>query len=83
MYDDNYIHFHRNKTILFYFNILKCASPVVLINLQCPTTQVSENVEKKYFPYILVTVLKNVTCICLDLRIVVPVFQNITWLFYK
>ncbi|POI33690.1 hypothetical protein CIB84_002558, partial [Bambusicola thoracicus] len=28
-----------NKTILFYFNILKCASPVVLINLQCPTTQ--------------------------------------------
>ncbi|KAG8547388.1 hypothetical protein GDO81_028441 [Engystomops pustulosus] len=22
-----------------YFNILKCASPVVLINLQCPTTQ--------------------------------------------
>ncbi|MGH0150157.1 UNVERIFIED_CONTAM: hypothetical protein FKN15_048838 [Acipenser sinensis] len=29
----------RNKAILFYFNILKCASPVVLINLQCPTTQ--------------------------------------------
>uniref|UniRef100_A0A8C3LNW9 Choline transporter-like protein n=1 Tax=Chrysolophus pictus TaxID=9089 RepID=A0A8C3LNW9_CHRPC len=31
--------FNENKTILFYFNILKCASPVVLINLQCPTTQ--------------------------------------------
>uniref|UniRef100_A0A8D0KU93 Choline transporter-like protein n=1 Tax=Strix occidentalis caurina TaxID=311401 RepID=A0A8D0KU93_STROC len=30
---------NENKTILFYFNILKCASPVVLINLQCPTTQ--------------------------------------------
>ncbi|XP_030330563.1 uncharacterized protein LOC115603094 [Strigops habroptila] len=29
----------KNKTILFYFNILKCASPVVLINLQRPTTQ--------------------------------------------
>uniref|UniRef100_A0A8C5AZV6 Choline transporter-like protein n=1 Tax=Gadus morhua TaxID=8049 RepID=A0A8C5AZV6_GADMO len=29
----------RNKAILFYFNILRCASPSVLINLQCPTTQ--------------------------------------------
>lgn len=34
--------FHRNKAILFYFNILKCASPAVLINLQCPTTQVRD-----------------------------------------
>uniref|UniRef100_A0AAR2IR59 Choline transporter-like protein n=1 Tax=Pygocentrus nattereri TaxID=42514 RepID=A0AAR2IR59_PYGNA len=31
---------NAKKTILFYFNILKCASPAVLINLQCPTTQV-------------------------------------------
>ncbi|XP_028259260.1 choline transporter-like protein 5-B [Parambassis ranga] len=30
---------NANKTILFYFNMLKCASPAVLINLQCPTTQ--------------------------------------------
>ncbi|XP_069795511.1 choline transporter-like protein 5 isoform X2 [Narcine bancroftii] len=30
---------NENKTILFYFNILKCASPVVLTSLQCPTTQ--------------------------------------------
>ncbi|XP_062843389.1 choline transporter-like protein 5-A isoform X2 [Trichomycterus rosablanca] len=30
---------NMNKPILFYFNILKCASPAVLINLQCPTTQ--------------------------------------------
>lgn len=35
-------HFHRNKAILFYFNMLKCANPAVLINLQCPTTQVRE-----------------------------------------
>uniref|UniRef100_A0A669ES15 Choline transporter-like protein n=1 Tax=Oreochromis niloticus TaxID=8128 RepID=A0A669ES15_ORENI len=28
-----------NKAILFYFNMLKCANPAVLINLQCPTTQ--------------------------------------------
>ncbi|XP_062920880.1 choline transporter-like protein 5 isoform X1 [Mobula hypostoma] len=30
---------NENKTILFYFNILKCASPVVLTSLQCPTKQ--------------------------------------------
>ncbi|XP_071343712.1 choline transporter-like protein 5-B isoform X1 [Trachinotus anak] len=29
----------ENKAILFYFNMLKCANPAVLINLQCPTTQ--------------------------------------------
>lgn len=30
----------RKKPLLFYFNILKCASPLVLLELQCPTTQV-------------------------------------------
>ncbi|XP_028977453.1 choline transporter-like protein 5-B isoform X2 [Esox lucius] len=30
---------NEKKAILFYFNILQCASPAVLINLQCPTTQ--------------------------------------------
>ncbi|KAJ3599002.1 hypothetical protein NHX12_032965 [Muraenolepis orangiensis] len=30
---------NANKAILFYFNILRCANPSVLINLQCPTTQ--------------------------------------------
>ncbi|XP_056270280.1 choline transporter-like protein 5-B isoform X2 [Pseudoliparis swirei] len=30
---------NANKSILFYFNMLKCANPAVLINLQCPTTQ--------------------------------------------
>uniref|UniRef100_A0A4W5MBA3 Choline transporter-like protein n=1 Tax=Hucho hucho TaxID=62062 RepID=A0A4W5MBA3_9TELE len=30
---------NAKKSILFYFNILKCANPAVLINLQCPTTQ--------------------------------------------
>lgn len=33
---------YRKKAILFYFNMLKCANPAVLINLQCPTTQVRE-----------------------------------------
>uniref|UniRef100_A0A673AFQ8 Choline transporter-like protein n=1 Tax=Sphaeramia orbicularis TaxID=375764 RepID=A0A673AFQ8_9TELE len=31
---------NEKKPILFYFNILKCANPAILINLQCPTTQV-------------------------------------------
>uniref|UniRef100_A0A665UEU1 Choline transporter-like protein n=1 Tax=Echeneis naucrates TaxID=173247 RepID=A0A665UEU1_ECHNA len=30
---------NAKKPILFYFNILKCANPAILINLQCPTTQ--------------------------------------------
>ncbi|KAM8746410.1 choline transporter-like protein 5-B isoform 3-T3 [Acanthopagrus schlegelii] len=30
---------NAHKAILFYFNMLKCANPAVLINLQCPTTQ--------------------------------------------
>ncbi|XP_058514149.1 choline transporter-like protein 5 isoform X7 [Ochotona princeps] len=31
---------YENKSILFYFNLFSCASPSVLINLQCPTTQI-------------------------------------------
>ncbi|XP_054615081.1 choline transporter-like protein 2 isoform X2 [Dunckerocampus dactyliophorus] len=30
----------KNKTLLFYFNIMKCASPMVLLAFQCPTTQI-------------------------------------------
>ncbi|KAM4635297.1 choline transporter-like protein 2 isoform 2-T2 [Polymixia lowei] len=29
----------ENKRVLFYFNIMKCASPMVLLEFQCPTTQ--------------------------------------------
>uniref|UniRef100_A0A3Q0RJP1 Choline transporter-like protein n=1 Tax=Amphilophus citrinellus TaxID=61819 RepID=A0A3Q0RJP1_AMPCI len=29
----------EKKPLLFYFNILKCASPLVLLEFQCPTTQ--------------------------------------------
>uniref|UniRef100_A0A8C1G2W2 Choline transporter-like protein n=1 Tax=Cyprinus carpio carpio TaxID=630221 RepID=A0A8C1G2W2_CYPCA len=32
--------FCGQKPLLFYFNILKCASPLVLLELQCPTTQI-------------------------------------------
>lgn len=45
--------FHRNKAILFYFNMLKCANPAVLINLQCPTTQVRGQVMPTYFHSVL------------------------------
>ncbi|XP_028908931.1 choline transporter-like protein 2 isoform X4 [Ornithorhynchus anatinus] len=31
---------NENKTFLFYFNIMKCASPLVLLEFQCPTTQI-------------------------------------------
>lgn len=31
---------NRKRPYLFYFNIMKCASPVVLLEFQCPTTQV-------------------------------------------
>lgn len=31
---------NRKKPLLFYFNIMKCASPMVLLEFQCPTTQV-------------------------------------------
>ncbi|XP_048846964.1 choline transporter-like protein 2 isoform X3 [Brienomyrus brachyistius] len=30
----------EKKPNLFYFNIMKCASPLVLLELQCPTTQI-------------------------------------------
>ncbi|KAK7944932.1 hypothetical protein WMY93_000660 [Mugilogobius chulae] len=30
---------NSDKPFLFYFNLLKCANPALLINLQCPTTQ--------------------------------------------
>ncbi|XP_076602032.1 choline transporter-like protein 5-A isoform X1 [Chaetodon auriga] len=30
---------NAKKPILFYFNMLKCTNPTILINLQCPTTQ--------------------------------------------
>uniref|UniRef100_A0AAX7V5D4 Choline transporter-like protein n=1 Tax=Astatotilapia calliptera TaxID=8154 RepID=A0AAX7V5D4_ASTCA len=30
----------EKKPFLFYFNIMKCASPMVLLEFQCPTTQV-------------------------------------------
>uniref|UniRef100_A0A3P8WKZ6 Choline transporter-like protein n=1 Tax=Cynoglossus semilaevis TaxID=244447 RepID=A0A3P8WKZ6_CYNSE len=29
----------EHKPLLFYFNIMKCASPMVLLEFQCPTTQ--------------------------------------------
>ncbi|KPP79630.1 choline transporter-like protein 5-like [Scleropages formosus] len=45
-------HAMSKKAILFYFNILKCASPSVLINLQCPTTQVGAQFSLTSLPFV-------------------------------
>ncbi|XP_025905692.1 choline transporter-like protein 2 isoform X1 [Nothoprocta perdicaria] len=34
---------NANKPFLFYFDIVKCASPLVLLEFQCPTTQICVN----------------------------------------
>ncbi|XP_065275168.1 choline transporter-like protein 2 isoform X2 [Emys orbicularis] len=34
---------NENKPFLFYFNIIKCASPLVLLEFQCPTKQICVN----------------------------------------
>ncbi|KAM4535030.1 choline transporter-like protein 2 isoform 2-T2 [Fundulus diaphanus] len=48
----------EKKRLLFYFNIMKCASPMVLLSFQCPTTQMCvENCPDKFMT--LVNALKN------------------------
>ncbi|XP_078010033.1 choline transporter-like protein 2 isoform X6 [Phascolarctos cinereus] len=44
---------NENKPFLFYFNILKCASPLVLLEFQCPTTQTCvEKCPSRYLTYL-------------------------------
>lgn len=44
---------NENKPFLFYFNIVKCASPLVLLEFQCPTTQICvEKCPDRYLTYI-------------------------------
>ncbi|XP_043087530.1 choline transporter-like protein 2, partial [Puntigrus tetrazona] len=48
----------EKKPLLFYFNIMKCASPLVLLEFQCPTTQICvERCPNKFMT--LVKALKN------------------------
>ncbi|RVE69082.1 hypothetical protein OJAV_G00074180 [Oryzias javanicus] len=48
----------EKKSLVFYFNILKCASPMVLLEFQCPTTQMCvEKCPEKYMT--LVTAYAN------------------------
>ncbi|XP_047633012.1 choline transporter-like protein 2 isoform X5 [Phacochoerus africanus] len=45
--------YHRNKSYLFYFNIVKCASPLVLLEFQCPTPQICvEKCPNRYLTYL-------------------------------
>uniref|UniRef100_A0A672KM95 Choline transporter-like protein n=1 Tax=Sinocyclocheilus grahami TaxID=75366 RepID=A0A672KM95_SINGR len=50
---------NANKAILFYFNILQCANPTVLINLQCPTTQVIQTLFANHLSF---------SCFCLLIK---------------
>ncbi|XP_039370009.1 choline transporter-like protein 2 isoform X4 [Mauremys reevesii] len=44
---------NENKPFLFYFNILKCASPLVLLEFQCPTKQICVNkCPEQYLTYL-------------------------------
>ncbi|XP_055975855.1 choline transporter-like protein 2 isoform X2 [Sorex fumeus] len=43
---------NANKPFLFYFNIVKCASPLVLLEFQCPTPQICvEKCPDRYLTY--------------------------------
>uniref|UniRef100_A0A673MQ79 Choline transporter-like protein n=1 Tax=Sinocyclocheilus rhinocerous TaxID=307959 RepID=A0A673MQ79_9TELE len=50
---DSYGQFCGQQAILFYFNILQCANPTVLINLQCPTTQVIQTLFANHLSFCL------------------------------
>uniref|UniRef100_A0A4W6ED30 Choline transporter-like protein n=1 Tax=Lates calcarifer TaxID=8187 RepID=A0A4W6ED30_LATCA len=54
---------NAKKPILFYFNILKCTNPTILINLQCPTTQV------------LCQLIIMYMCICCSNTLFTPLFS--------
>nr|XP_033780094.1 choline transporter-like protein 2 isoform X2 [Geotrypetes seraphini] len=44
---------NEKKPFLFYFNIMKCASPMVLLEFQCPTTQICvEKCPKRFMTYL-------------------------------
>ncbi|XP_016008993.1 choline transporter-like protein 2 isoform X4 [Rousettus aegyptiacus] len=44
---------NANKPYLFYFNIVKCASPLVLLEFQCPTPQICvEKCPDRYLTYL-------------------------------
>ncbi|KAK2491362.1 hypothetical protein MC885_012854 [Smutsia gigantea] len=43
----------ENKTVLFYFNLFSCSSPSVMVNLQCPTTQICvSKCPEKFLTYV-------------------------------
>lgn len=61
---------NRKKRLLFYFNILKCASPLVLLEFQCPTTQVRNRIYLSFmciatFHISKITLTDMIVCCCL------------------
>ncbi|KAJ8404157.1 hypothetical protein AAFF_G00339300 [Aldrovandia affinis] len=50
----------EKKPFLFYFNIIKCASPLVLLEFQCPTTQICvEKCPSKFLTLVQAHALQN------------------------
>ncbi|VTJ54066.1 Hypothetical predicted protein [Marmota monax] len=65
---------NANKPFLFYFNIVKCASPLVLLEFQCPTPQIC--VEKCPDRYLTFLSARNSRDFEYYKQFCVPGFQN-------
>uniref|UniRef100_A0A8C5LPP0 Choline transporter-like protein n=1 Tax=Leptobrachium leishanense TaxID=445787 RepID=A0A8C5LPP0_9ANUR len=51
---------NENKPFLFYFNIMQCASPLVLLEFQCPTTQICvEKCPDRFLTYLSVVATQD------------------------
>uniref|UniRef100_A0A8C7YWP5 Choline transporter-like protein n=1 Tax=Oryzias sinensis TaxID=183150 RepID=A0A8C7YWP5_9TELE len=64
-----------NKSMVFYFNILKCASPLVLLEFQCPTTQECTRMENLFL-------FRNATVVIEARQVVMKIFEDYTHSWY-
>uniref|UniRef100_A0A8C7YUR4 Choline transporter-like protein n=1 Tax=Oryzias sinensis TaxID=183150 RepID=A0A8C7YUR4_9TELE len=65
----------QNKSMVFYFNILKCASPLVLLEFQCPTTQECTRMENLFL-------FRNATVVIEARQVVMKIFEDYTHSWY-
>uniref|UniRef100_A0A8C6TT88 Choline transporter-like protein n=1 Tax=Neogobius melanostomus TaxID=47308 RepID=A0A8C6TT88_9GOBI len=68
--------FCGKKPYLFYFNIMKCASPMVLLEFQCPTTQNFQCVNDKQSSH------RNATVVMEARQVVMKIFEDYTQSWY-
>uniref|UniRef100_A0A8C6WQ87 Choline transporter-like protein n=1 Tax=Neogobius melanostomus TaxID=47308 RepID=A0A8C6WQ87_9GOBI len=66
----------EKKPYLFYFNIMKCASPMVLLEFQCPTTQNFQCVNDKQSSH------RNATVVMEARQVVMKIFEDYTQSWY-